>query len=128
MGALRISFGRACFETRLSLDVSRQALADRVGISVRYMAMIERGRANPSLRLVERIVDALGLDTELLIRAPIFLPDRISATRSTRDARRMSIGGSGFWVGRLPAKSKSSMVDHMAGSTCLHSTPAQARC
>jgi transcriptional regulator with XRE-family HTH domain len=72
MDAVRVSFGRACLDTRISLDVSRQALADRVGVSVRYMAMIERGEANPSLSLVEEIAHALGLDLQLSIRPPIF--------------------------------------------------------
>lgn len=98
MGTLRISFGRACIETRLSLDVSRQALADRVGISVRYMAMIERGRANPSLRLVERIADALGLETQILIRPPIFpvgphLSDEVHARCSAYVDRRIGVLG-----------------------------------
>jgi len=72
-----MSFGRACLDTRVSLDVSRAELARRVGVSARYMARIERGEANPSLRLVDRIADALGLDISLDIRRPIFLNARV---------------------------------------------------
>jgi transcriptional regulator with XRE-family HTH domain len=72
METVRMAFGRGCLETRIALDVSRQALADRVGVSARYIALIERGEANPSLRLVERIAAALGLDIMLEIRPPVF--------------------------------------------------------
>jgi DNA-binding XRE family transcriptional regulator len=68
-----MTFGRACLDTRVSLDVSRAELARRVGISARYMARIERGEANPSLRLIDCIAEALGLDISLYIRPPIFL-------------------------------------------------------
>lgn len=72
MTTLRIGFGRACRDTRLSLDVARDELARRVGISSRYIAMIERGDANPTLDVVERIAEALGLELELLARPPVF--------------------------------------------------------
>jgi transcriptional regulator with XRE-family HTH domain len=67
-----VTFGQACLDTRLALDVNRQELARRVGITPRYLAMIEAGRANPSLRLVEDIADAIGLELDLSIRSPIF--------------------------------------------------------
>ena len=73
MPTIRVTFGQACRDVRLSLDISRQALADRVGVSARYIASIERGTANPSLRVVESIAEALGLDLQLLIKPPIFV-------------------------------------------------------
>jgi transcriptional regulator with XRE-family HTH domain len=73
MAIVRVSFGRACFDIRTSLDVSRQALADRVGVSVRYIALIEGGHANPTLAVVERIAAALGLDIRLEMRPPVFI-------------------------------------------------------
>ena len=75
MEPVRITFGRACLDTRVSLDVSRADLARRVNVSARYMARIERGEANPSLRLVDRIAEALGLDISLDIRRPVFHGD-----------------------------------------------------
>jgi hypothetical protein len=41
-------------------------------VTSRYIVRIEAGQANPSLQLVERIAEALGLDIQLLIRPPIF--------------------------------------------------------
>ena len=72
MTVLRIGFGRACLDTRLSLDVGREELARRVGLTARYIAKIERGEANPTLGVVERIADALGLELDLAAHPPIF--------------------------------------------------------
>jgi transcriptional regulator with XRE-family HTH domain len=69
---IRIAFGRACLDTRVALDVSREDLADRVGVTPSYIGRIERGESNLSLRLVESIADALGLDIQLIIRPPTF--------------------------------------------------------
>jgi transcriptional regulator with XRE-family HTH domain len=94
MTTVRMAFGRACLDTRISLDVTRQALADRIGVTARYIALIERGEANPSLRLVEAIADALGLDIALAIRPPIFpagplLRDPVHARCSAYVDRRL---------------------------------------
>jgi transcriptional regulator with XRE-family HTH domain len=70
---IRISFGRACLDIRVGLDVSREQLAERVGVTPSYIGRIERGEANPSLRLVDAIADALGLDIRLEIRGPVLL-------------------------------------------------------
>ena len=71
MTALRVGFGQACLDTRLSLDVDREELARRVGLTARYIAKIERGEANPTLNVVERIAGALGLELELTGRRPL---------------------------------------------------------
>jgi transcriptional regulator with XRE-family HTH domain len=98
MKALRVGFGRACLDTRLALDVDREELARRVGISSRYIAMIERGDANATLGVVERIAEALGLELELLARPPIFpggshVRDIVHARCSAYVDRRLRNGG-----------------------------------
>lgn len=70
---LRTTFARFCRETRLALDVSQQELASAVGVARGYISMIEHARANPSLALVERIGDALGIEFQLVGRAPTAL-------------------------------------------------------
>lgn len=74
---LRISLGSACLDTRVRLDLTQQQIADRVGVSRGYIAKVERGQANPSLRFVESLADALGLELEVLARPPIFVKDRL---------------------------------------------------
>lgn len=70
---LRVTFARLCFETRTMLDISQQALADSVGVSRAYISTIESGRANPSLDLVGRVADRLGIEIDLLARPPLVL-------------------------------------------------------
>jgi transcriptional regulator with XRE-family HTH domain len=68
---LRISFARLCRDTRVMLDITQAELAAAVGVSRAYVASIESGRANPSLVVVERIAEALGLELQLNGRAPV---------------------------------------------------------
>jgi transcriptional regulator with XRE-family HTH domain len=69
---IRTTFARACLATRLDLDISREQLAEHVGVTPSYIGRIERGEANPSVALIEAIADALGLDLRLDVRPPIF--------------------------------------------------------
>jgi transcriptional regulator with XRE-family HTH domain len=55
------------------LDVTQQALADAASVSRSLIAEIEAGRANPSLDVVARIGDALGLELQLSGRPPILM-------------------------------------------------------
>ena len=68
---LRVTFARLCFDTRTMLDISQQTLADAVGVSRAYIATIESGRANPSLDLVNRVADRLGIEIGLVARPPL---------------------------------------------------------
>jgi transcriptional regulator with XRE-family HTH domain len=70
---LRRSFASFCRETRVSLDITQQELAAAVGVTRGYVATLESGRANPSLALVERFGDALGIDFRLVGRAPVIV-------------------------------------------------------
>ena len=75
---LRISFARWCRQTRIDLDITQRELADAVGVSRTYVVAIEAGTANPSMLLVERIGEALGLRFELVARRPILVDGRPS--------------------------------------------------
>jgi transcriptional regulator with XRE-family HTH domain len=70
---IRVTFGRACRDVRLRLDISFSALARQAGISPSYLARVERGLANPSMRTVEDIAAALGLQLGLVVRPPVIL-------------------------------------------------------
>ncbi len=69
---LRKTFARACFDTRISLDLTQHQIADRVGVSRSYIAKVELGLIDPSLVMVERIAEALGLEISLDIKPPLF--------------------------------------------------------
>jgi transcriptional regulator with XRE-family HTH domain len=70
---LRRSFASLCRDTRVGLDITQQQLADAAGVTRGYIAMVEGGRANPSLALVERIGGALGLELRLVGQAPVIM-------------------------------------------------------
>lgn len=99
---LRVTFARLCLDTRTMLDITQQALADAVGVSRPYIAAIEAGRANPSLDLVVRVADRLGIELEFAARQPLVIPrpqhDLVHARCSGYIDRRLR--GAGWEVRR----------------------------
>ena len=67
---MRVTFAQLCRTTRVRLRLTQQDLADRLGISRAYLAKIELGQANPSMALVDRVADALGIEVDLVARTP----------------------------------------------------------
>lgn len=55
-------FGRAVRRRRESSELSQEAFAIAAKIDRTYYSKIERGRANVSLVVIERVVKALGVD------------------------------------------------------------------
>ncbi|HVP68488.1 MAG TPA: helix-turn-helix transcriptional regulator [Anaeromyxobacteraceae bacterium] len=47
--------------------LSQKALADKVGISVSYVSMLERGQRSPPLETVEKMAKALGVSPPSLL-------------------------------------------------------------
>src|SRR5687768_5321038 len=56
------SFGEAVRNRRLELDLSQSELADRVGVSRKWIIDVEHGKPSVAMRLVLRLLDALDLD------------------------------------------------------------------
>lgn len=53
-------FGQNVRARRKARGVTLEAFADEVGLSYSYVGELERGRRNPTLRVVERIAATLG--------------------------------------------------------------------
>ena len=70
---MRVTFARLCRDTRIRLDITQRQLAATIGVGRGYIAMLESGRANPTLAIVDRVGDALGLDFELIGRPPVII-------------------------------------------------------
>ncbi len=60
--------GTAIKKRRKALRITQPHLADLAGISVNSLYKIERGEANPTLELVGKIADVLGLEIKLEIK------------------------------------------------------------
>jgi transcriptional regulator with XRE-family HTH domain len=62
-------------EERLAAGLSLRALSERTKVSNAYLSQLERGRHEPSLRVLAEITSALGVPLgELLVRADILAP------------------------------------------------------
>ena len=63
-------FGDTVKRHREALGLTQRSLAERLGVESSHVAFIESGRRKPSLKLLARFADVLGLDRQdLLIQA-----------------------------------------------------------
>jgi transcriptional regulator with XRE-family HTH domain len=62
------TIGGAIKERRGVLNITQRELAEIAGVGVNTLTKIERGEANPSLGVLRRILDALGLEIKIGIR------------------------------------------------------------
>jgi transcriptional regulator with XRE-family HTH domain len=93
-----VTFGRACLDIRTRLGLSLEQVAPAAGITASYLARIERGMANPTVDIVQRVSDALGLQLFLDVRPPVFLGsppmrDLVHARCSAYADRRLRADG-----------------------------------
>ncbi len=47
--------------------LSQKTLADKIGISVSYVSMLERGQRSPPLDMLEKVAKALGVTPNSLL-------------------------------------------------------------
>lgn len=55
---------------RQRLEQTQEELADRAGLSVRYVGAIERAEVSASVTVLGRIADALGVEPSELVKRP----------------------------------------------------------
>ena len=68
---LAVIFGRNVRERRVSKGITLEALAHDVGLSYSYVGELERGRRNPTLKVIEQIARALDVDPLILLQAEL---------------------------------------------------------
>jgi transcriptional regulator with XRE-family HTH domain len=66
--ALPKLFGRAVRESRDALGISQEELAARSKLHRTYVAGVERGIRNPSLKSIARIAEGLGMTVSVLFQ------------------------------------------------------------
>lgn len=59
-------------ERREVLSITQQDLADMAQIGVATVKDIERGKGNPSLNTINKILEVLGLEIEYHVRKTVF--------------------------------------------------------
>src|SRR5215469_9793641 len=52
---------------RAGLGLTQRSLAEKLGVEASHVAFIESGRRKPSLKLIGRLADILGLDKQQLL-------------------------------------------------------------
>jgi transcriptional regulator with XRE-family HTH domain len=62
------TLGEVLKERREAMDLTQRELAAKLGVKASHVAYLENGRRRPSLSLLRRLGDVLGLETE-----PLFL-------------------------------------------------------
>lgn len=53
---------------RKMLDITQRTLAELSGVGINTLTRIERGEGNPSLEVLSRIADTLGMEIKLIIK------------------------------------------------------------
>lgn len=62
MARLREGIGRRLRQLRHAAGLTQQELAKRVEVDWKHLGTIERGEQNPSLDLLERVIDVLEIE------------------------------------------------------------------
>lgn len=65
-----LEIGEQIRERRKSLRVTQPDLAEMAGISVNTLYKIERGQANPTILVLNKIAEILGMEVRLEIKQP----------------------------------------------------------
>ncbi len=55
-------------ERRAILGLTQQDLSDYAGLSVRLINSVETGKANPSIKNLEKIADILGMEIVMKVK------------------------------------------------------------
>lgn len=64
----RTRFGEAVRQTRLAGGLTQEELADRARIDRSYIGGVERGERNPTLTIIEKIAEGLGVPVAALFQ------------------------------------------------------------
>lgn len=62
INSLRVTIGEQIRLRRKELMITQPDLADIAGISVNTLYKIERGQANPTIEVLDKILNVLGLE------------------------------------------------------------------
>jgi len=55
-------------ERRQNLKVNQQTLADLAGVGINTLVAIERGTGNPSIQVLLKVLDVLGLQLTVILK------------------------------------------------------------
>ena len=62
--------GKQIKERRKLLRITQPDLAEMAGISINTLYKIERGQANPTIQIVNKIAEILGMEIKIEVKQP----------------------------------------------------------
>ena len=65
---LVISLGESIKNRRKQLGITQPHLAELAGISTNTLYKLERGQANPSLDIIQKVSEVLGMELKLEVK------------------------------------------------------------
>lgn len=63
------AIGNTIKERRKVLSTSQRELAELAGVSINTLTKIERGEGNPSIEILNRILETLGLEIDIRVKS-----------------------------------------------------------
>jgi len=63
--------GKQIKERRKVLRITQPDLAEMAGISINTLYKIERGQANPTIQIVYKIAEILGMEIKIEVKQPL---------------------------------------------------------
>lgn len=92
MNNLRTIFSQNLKYYRIKKNLRQEDIAEKVGLTDKYISDLERAKFSPSLETIEKLAIALDMDAYLLIKeneeAP-FSPTRIDEATKKRQSKRI---------------------------------------
>lgn len=106
MTDIRARFGNAVRSSRTRQHLTQEELAERCGLSQKFVGEIERGVANPTIETVSQIARALTVDiSELFGAAAAMQSDHYRISRRDAQMVREAAESLGLVLDRLPSPS-----------------------
>ena len=89
------SLGKRLVFLRQQFGFSQELLAEKAELSTEYISQLERGMKNPTVRSVQRLCDAFGIQLSDFFQENITIPDvldtQIDAKLRTKSSREKEI-------------------------------------
>jgi len=67
---IALEMGKSLRQRREMLGLLQPQLSAIAGVSTRTIQLVEAGKANPSLKIILQLADALGLGVQLMVKEP----------------------------------------------------------
>jgi transcriptional regulator with XRE-family HTH domain len=112
--------GESLRTRREALGLTQRALAQKLGVEASHVAFIESGRRKPSLKLVARIADTLGLDRqELLVLShpeaeALLTPSKLEPPKRTNPSWQRFIKDHGLLARYHVTKRELQVLEHLS--------------